>query len=196
MDVVALISRWVHIGTAVVLVGGTCFLRFVLAPAAAQLSDDQHAKLRQLVMQTWKKFVHGGIALFLISGFYNYLVVMRPQHQGDKAYHMLIGIKILLALVIFFIGSALVGRSKAFEGMRAKAKFWQLVIVILSAVVIGISGYAKVALPGKKAAVETVSHPSRSSLSNSFNLRSASNVGGGSVAANRMISSVEMSVRG
>ena len=196
MDVVALLSRWIHIGTAVVLVGGTCFLRFVLAPAAAQLSETEHAKLRQLVMQTWKKFVHGGIALFLISGLYNYLVVMRPLHQGDKAYHMLMGIKILLALVIFFIGSALVGRSKAFEGMRAKAKFWQLVIVILSAVVIGISGYAKVALPGKTPTTEVTSYPSRSSLSNSFSLRSASNVGGGSVAANRMISSVEMSVRG
>jgi uncharacterized membrane protein len=144
MDIVSLISRWTHIGTAIVLVGGTVFLRFVLAPAAAQLSDDQHVKLKELVMGTWKKFVHAGIGLFLASGFYNYIVVQAPKHKGDGAYHGLMGGKMLLALVIFFIASALVGRSKAFEGMRKTSKFWQLVMIVLAAVIVGISGYLKV----------------------------------------------------
>ena len=39
MEMISLLSRWAHIGTAIVLVGGTVFMRFVLAPAAAQLSD-------------------------------------------------------------------------------------------------------------------------------------------------------------
>ena len=144
MDVISILSRWTHIGTAIVLVGGTFFLRFVLAPAAAQLSDSEHTKLKELVMKTWKKFVHAGIALFLVSGFYNFIVVQIPQHRGDKLYHALMGIKILLALAIFFFASALVGRSKSFEGMRKNAKFWQLVLIILAAVVVAISGYLKV----------------------------------------------------
>ena len=146
MDVISILSRWTHIGTAIVLVGGTCFLRFVLGPAAAQLPDAEHAKLKELVMKTWKKFVHIGIVLFLASGFYNYLVVQAPNHKGDKLYHALMGTKILLALAIFFFASALVGRSKAFEGMRKNAKLWQTILVILAAVVVGISGYLKVAL--------------------------------------------------
>src|ERR1700760_2727566 len=113
---IAIVSRWIHILTAVVLVGGSIFLRFVLTPAAAQLPDDAHAKLKELVLGTWKKFVHGGIALFLLSGFYNYLVVQGPAHKGDKLYHPLMGIKILLALAIFVVASGLVGRSKAFAG--------------------------------------------------------------------------------
>ena len=141
---IALVSRWAHIITAVVLVGGTVFLRFVLGPAAAQLPDDSHAKLKELVMGTWKKFVHGGIALFLISGFYNYLVVQAPLHKGDKLYHALMGIKILLALVVFLIASGLVGRSKAFAGMRAQAKLWQGILVTLAMLIIGISGFVKV----------------------------------------------------
>ena len=147
MDVLSLFSRWTHIGTAIVLVGGTCFLRFVLAPAAAQLPDAEHQKLKELVMNTWKKFVHAGITLFLASGFYNYLVVQAPNHKGDKLYHALMGIKILLALGIFFFASALVGRSKSFEGMRKNAKLWQLVIVIFAAIIVGISGYLKMAGP-------------------------------------------------
>ena len=148
MDWIAIVSRWTHIGTAIVLVGGTCFLRFVLAPAAAQLPDEHHAKLKELVMKTWKKFVHAGIALFLVSGFYNFLVVQVPLHRGDKLYHALMGTKILLALAIFFIASALVGRSKTFEGMRRNSKLWQSVILLLAAIVVGISGFAKVALKG------------------------------------------------
>lgn len=141
---IALVSRWAHIITAVVLVGGTVFLRFVLGPAAAQLPDDSHAKLKELVKGTWKKFVHGGIALFLISGFYNYLVVQAPLHKGDKLYHALMGIKILLALAVFLIASGLVGRSKAFAGMRAQAKLWQGILVTLAMLIIGISGFVKV----------------------------------------------------
>ena len=147
MEMAAILSRWIHIGTAIVLVGGTVFLRFVLSPAAAQLAETEHAKLKELVMKSWKKYVHGGILLFLISGLYNYLVVQAPLHKGDKLYHALMGIKIILALAVFFLGSALVGRSKSFEGMRKNSKFWQLVMILVSALIVGISGYAKVAMP-------------------------------------------------
>lgn len=144
MDWIAFVSRLTHIGTAIVLVGGSCFLRFVLSPAAAQLPDSEHAKLKELVLARWKKFIHGGIALFLLSGFYNYLIVQAPLHKGDKLYHPLIGTKILLALAIFFIASALVGKSKSLEGMRRNSKLWQSVVIVLATLVVGISGYAKV----------------------------------------------------
>lgn len=146
MNEITILSRWVHIGTAIVLVGGTVFLRFVLSPAAAQLPDAEHQKLKDLVMNKWKKFVHIGIALFILSGFYNFFAVQIPKHRGDGLYHALIGTKILLAFAIFFLASALVGRSKSFEGLRKNAKFWQSVIVLMATVIVGISGYAKVAL--------------------------------------------------
>ncbi len=146
MDWIAIISRWTHVGTAIVLVGGTFFLRFVLAPVAAQFPDADQTRLKSLVMAAWKKFIHVGIVLFLVSGFYNYLIVAAPLHKGDKLYHPLIGTKILLALGMFFIASALVGKSRVFEGMRRSANLWQSVILVLAAIIVGISGFAKVAL--------------------------------------------------
>lgn len=146
MPWIDIVSRWVHVGTAIVLVGGLFFMRFVLGPAAAQLSENEHAKLRELIMTTWKRFVHGGIALFIVTGFYNYLVVLGPQHKGDKLYHALLGTKILLAFAVFLLSSALVGRSKAFAGMRSNPRLWQGIILVLAALIIGISGFAKVAL--------------------------------------------------
>lgn len=157
-DWIAIASRWIHVGTAVVLVGGLVFLRFVLGPAAAQLPDEAHAKLKELVLARWKKFIHGGIALFVLSGFYNYLVVGAPLHRGsDKGlYHGLMGTKILLALAVFFLSSALIGRSKAFAGMRTNPKLWQGVIIVLAALIIGISGFVKVALKPTTPAVVVV----------------------------------------
>ncbi len=148
MDWLAIISRWTHVGTAIVLVGGTVFLRFVYTPAAAQLPDDARTSLLSHVLNVWKKFIHVGIMLFLASGFYNYLAVALPSHKGDKLYHPLIGTKILLAMGMFFVASALVGRSAKFEGMRRNSKFWQNIILLLAAIIIGISGFAKVALKG------------------------------------------------
>lgn len=138
------VSRFTHVSTAIALVGGSCFMAFVLGPAARQtLTDEAHDQLRVGVVARWKKFVHGGIALFLASGIYNYVNLI-PAHKGDKIWHMLVGTKILIALVIFFLASALVGRSKTFDGMRQNRAKWLTVIVILSALVVGMSSFAKV----------------------------------------------------
>lgn len=150
MEALNVLFRWLHVGTAIVVLGGSVFMRFVLMPAAAELPDDQHDALRGRVMGRWKKFVMIGIALFLISGFYNYFVVSIPKHKGDagKLYHPLIGTKILLAFVVFFLGSALTGRSAAFEGIRKNSKKWLLILILLAFIIVGISGVLKVAVPG------------------------------------------------
>jgi len=146
------ISRWIHVGTAVVLVGGTVFMRYVLMPSAkATLGETEHDALRVQLISRWKKFVMAGIALLLLSGFYNYLVVARPSHQGDGLYHGLMGTKILLSLAVFFLASVLVGRSPKFEGLRQNRAKWLGVLILLAALVIGIAGVLKVAVKGKGA---------------------------------------------
>lgn len=140
------LSRIVHVGTAIVLVGGTFFVRYVLMPAAtAELADDVHARLRAAIMGVWKKIVHGGIALFILSGGLNYYrVIAAGMHKGDPLYHALLGTKILLALVVFFIASALVGRSAAFEGLRKNAGRWLALNLLLAAIIVALSGFLKV----------------------------------------------------
>ena len=137
--ILPLISRWAHIGTAIVLVGGTVFMRLVVMPALDEHSGDLTGRIRD----RWKKFVHGGILLFLVSGFYNYVTLM-PRHKGDGLYHMLVGTKILLALFVFFLASALVGRSQGTQKFRDNAGKWMGVMLLVSAVIVGISGFVKV----------------------------------------------------
>src|ERR1700727_1835574 len=94
----AVLFRWIHVGSAIVVLGGSVFLRFVLMPAADKLPEETHRTLRADLVRIWKRFVHAGIALFLISGFYNYALVTIPEHRGDGLYHALMGIKIIIAL--------------------------------------------------------------------------------------------------
>ncbi|TWU01676.1 hypothetical protein [Neorhodopirellula pilleata] len=150
-----IISRIVHVSTAIVLVGGSVFTLWVLLPSAKQLSDEAHAQLAAAINGRWKRFIHGGIALFLLSGFYNYVRAI-PAHKGDGLYHGLLGTKMLLAFVIFFFASALVGRSPKLAGMRANKAKWLKVIVLLAAIIVGMSGFLKVRGPSSTPAPELV----------------------------------------
>jgi hypothetical protein len=127
-------------------------MRFVLMPAAAALPEAEHDALRGRIMGRWKKFVMIGIALFVVSGLYNYLVVAAPKHPNDGLYHGLMGTKILLAVAVFFLASALTGRSKGLEGIRRDARKWLAVTILLAAIVSAIGGFLKVARSGAVAA--------------------------------------------
>lgn len=143
MEILDVISRITHVSTAIVLVGGTAFSLFVVLPSVSVLGEASRGEFVHAITGRWKRFVHGGILLFLISGFYNYFRAM-PQHKGDGLYHGLVGTKIILAFIIFFIAAALVGRSSALEKMRQNRGFWMRVIVVLAIVIVAISGYLKV----------------------------------------------------
>jgi uncharacterized membrane protein len=139
-----ILARWAHILAAVMLAGGTIFTAFVLLPAAGDaLSSEQADALRDRMMRRWRGAVTTCIGLLLISGAYNFLVIAMPKARGFPLYHALFGIKILAALLIFFIASALGGRSPAFAGMRARFKTWMTVTALLAVLVILISGVLK-----------------------------------------------------
>ncbi len=142
--VIDILSRWLHVIFAIVLLGGGIFIRFVLQPAAAELSEDQHATLHSRVVARWKRLVMICIGLLLLSGFYNYIVVMIPKHKGDGLYHGLMGGKMILAFVVFFLVSALTGKSAGLQKIRDNSRFWTLVTVILGIIIVLIAGFLKI----------------------------------------------------
>ncbi|MEZ6138572.1 MAG: hypothetical protein R3C53_27125 [Pirellulaceae bacterium] len=147
-----IVSRIVHVSTAIVLVGGSVFTLLVLSPALGTLSDDVRRSFSEAISGRWKRFIHIGILLFLVTGFYNYIQAI-PNHKGDGLYHALLGIKMLSAFVIFFIASALVGRSAGMERMRTNRVFWLKLLVLLAAVIVAISGFVKVRGPANSVPV-------------------------------------------
>lgn len=160
--ILPLVMRWMHILAAIIAVGGAIYIRFVLMPSAQETLDDAtHAKLRAAVTRRWMRFVHTCILLFLISGLYNYLVIQAPAHKGQSTYHMLFGIKFLLALVVFALAIALTSLKPWSEKLRANARFWLGLLVALAIAVVGVSGYMRLIPPASStdsAAISTTAN--------------------------------------
>jgi hypothetical protein len=133
------VSRWLHVWFAGVVIGSAVFQTLTFGPAAKLLSDDQRLLMRERVNSRWSKVVAVTMLVMLITGFYNYL---SKKHDGQ--YHMLMGIKILLALPVFFLSSALAGRSAKLEKFRRNAGLWGSVNLALLIGIVGIASFLKV----------------------------------------------------
>ncbi|MCG8405517.1 MAG: hypothetical protein MI923_10005 [Phycisphaerales bacterium] len=139
INVLSVLMRWLHISGAVVAVGGSVFALIALLPAMRGLSDEIRSDLHEAIRKRFAMLFMISVTALLVSGFYNYLLNEIPQHKGDGLYHGLMGAKILLAFVVFFLGSALVGRAAAFEGIRRRRKRWMTVNILLALIIIALA---------------------------------------------------------
>jgi len=154
-----LTSRWLHILSATVMAGGAIFMRYALLPVLEAREAGDRSELSQAIIGRWKVFIHSGIAISLITGLYNFYV--RFHDVKPMPYHALFGLKFLLALVVFFIASALVGRSKGLAPMRANPRLWLNINVGLALVIIlvgSVMRYSPLRPPVEKK--ESVQSPS------------------------------------
>jgi len=144
VPILPLLMRWAHILSAIFLMGGAFFMRFVLMPVAnVVLEDGAHNELRLALRARWKKFVFVFVTLFLVSGFYNYLAVTRFEHQGVAVYHMLFGIKFLVAMAVFMLAMLLIGSSSLALRVQANSARWMGVMLFLALITVAIGGYMK-----------------------------------------------------
>ena len=91
--------RWVHIASAVTLIGGIFYARFVMLPAAASLSPESRTALDEHAAARFRPIMFAAMAGLIIAGTYKLLVA--PGHT--PLYHSLFGVKILLALHVFSV---------------------------------------------------------------------------------------------
>ena len=138
-DLVGLVFRWLHILVAITAVGGTIFARFVVLPSDVVLSEADRVKLHTAMRARWSKIVAASVGFLLISGLVNFYLI-QTQTSVPKWYHMLFGIKFLLALAIFALASLLSGKTAAAEKLRRNAKMWMNVNIVLAVILVCISG--------------------------------------------------------
>lgn len=143
MDIVALVLRWMHIFSAIILFGGILFMRFALMPAAGVLSETDRNHLREGIRTQWAKWIHISAALLLVSGIINFYLKMTTYELKGTGYHAIWGVKVLLALAVMGLATMYLGRSERAQRMREKPSTWLNLMAGLAAVVVMISGYLR-----------------------------------------------------
>jgi len=97
-EILTATMRWVHISSAVTLIGGIVYARFVMIPAAA-LSHDAPTDLEERAAALFRPLVFAAMTGLVLSGIFNYLA--KPGHS--VLYSALFGMKMLLALHVFSV---------------------------------------------------------------------------------------------
>ncbi|MDP9174685.1 MAG: hypothetical protein M3O30_12580 [Planctomycetota bacterium] len=103
MPVLTIISRWLHIVTACLAVGGVFFIRFVQPAGLSMLEPEIRKAVFLKTRRVFKMVMHTAILLFLITGSYNAYVSLGKYALDPAVLHPLLGTHILLALVAFSI---------------------------------------------------------------------------------------------
>jgi uncharacterized membrane protein len=129
-DVINVLMRWLHISSVATLIGGMIFGAFVMTAAAGGLSAEARESFLDRAAALYRPLVYAAMAGLLISGSYNILTI--PGHR--PVYHMLLGVKLLLAMHVFAV-AILIGRphNPRRGRMMAGAAFSGLAIIAISA---------------------------------------------------------------
>ncbi len=85
VNVIELVCRWLHVLSAIALLGGSIFIRFVLLNAVEGLADDQQKLLHERIMRTWKIFVHASITFLFLAGFANYIMKIQSPAKPVRS---------------------------------------------------------------------------------------------------------------
>lgn len=136
--------RWVHILSAITLVGGVFFMKFALLPGLASLDAEQRTVTAAAVRKFWSKWVMASTGFLLISGIINVVRIIGTYGSNfEGPYHPMLGVKMLLAFAIFGLTAVLSGRSSTAEKLRQKESTWLSVNVLLAIAVVCVAGYMK-----------------------------------------------------
>jgi len=115
-----ILSRWIHVITACIAIGGVFFMRIVVPIGLSSLDPESQKQTFLRLRSVFKKVIHTAILLFLLSGTYNAILIW-PQYNAIKGLgHALFGMHVLLALIVFGIAlAALAGKEppKAHKAM-------------------------------------------------------------------------------
>ena len=133
--------QWMHVTAAVIVVGGMAFLLFILMPSLGALDPEHRDLLAKQVMDRFRWIIWSAIIVLLVSGLYSI-----RQYYWEAAWGKswaFLAVKIVLALFVFVVASALTLPFKLFDRVRARRQIWLSIAVGLAGAVIFISAYLR-----------------------------------------------------
>ena len=138
------ISRFLHIISAILLLGGAFYAHRVLTPVLNVLPEDRRMQAAAGAQLRYRTTLFTLVAISLLSGLYNFLSV-----PHSKLYHMAFGIKMLAVLHIYATVVLWATSPYGDVNFAGKNKRRLLSISIAGVIVVLISAYLRsLSMPG------------------------------------------------
>ena len=133
------LSRFVHVGSVVLFLGGVFYARQVLVPVLDKLPEDTRMSSAAGAQMRFRAVLWTLLALIVASGTYNLLA--GPKHTA--IYQAWFGVKILFVLHI--LASAILWGTSPYGDVliAGKSKHRLLSIAISGLIVVAISAYLR-----------------------------------------------------
>jgi uncharacterized membrane protein len=135
--VVPYLARYIHIASAITLLGGMFFALIAWLPALQKAGGAGEQSISDAIAARFRPWFLLAMLGLLLSGFYNYYRHVQLK-DVPPLYHMVFGMKFLLALHVFAVGFL------ALKGGNAKRGQQITGVVISGLVIIGLSGWMRV----------------------------------------------------
>ncbi len=134
----AALAQWLHLGAAVAAVGGVLYLRVVLLASLRAVPGEQRAVVLKAAGRRFHPILWASIAVLLVTGLQN-VVEAAATHGSNPLYWRLLGLKVVLALVLFGLALGLSLPLPALAGLRARRPQILVVNLVLAAAVLYLS---------------------------------------------------------
>jgi len=132
--VLQVIMRWLHLSSAIVLIGGAVYWRLVLMPSSFALPAEERDVLHERDAAAFRPFVLAAIAGLVFSGIFN--ILSYPGHK--LAHNIMLAVKLLLAAHVF---AAVLVSVRPHSPRRTRTLTG---VVASGAVIIAISAYLRI----------------------------------------------------
>jgi len=142
--------QWLHIASAVVLIGGLFFLGVILLPALKVLPEHLRSSMVQTVFQRFRVLVWAATLTILISGVYNFITTLRTLRvdahetaEDASMYILTLGLKLLIVFVIFTFGLLLTCPYPVFAPIQKRPTPWLNLAMVLGLIVLFLSAFLR-----------------------------------------------------
>lgn len=128
MPALVVISRWLHVISACLAIGGAFFIRFILPRGLRGLDETAANQALLACRRSFKMLIHTVILLLILTGIYNTCLAWDKYKLDEAVLHSMWGMHVLLAaLAMGIFLYVLAGR----EPPKASRKLMALNFAIL-----------------------------------------------------------------
>jgi len=134
-----IVMRWLHIGSAALIIGGLTLIALSAGPVKALTSSDETAGVIQRIEARYRWVLLAAVLGLIISGVYQWVIFGQSYQAVGAVALTVLSIKILLAVTLFALLWAFQVDSMVAPGARA----WRLINLTLAVLVLMLASVVR-----------------------------------------------------